>query len=74
MRTILGMLMEVLFPHKLGTAGFFLILFSLLIPVFVLLHIVEASFSILFLAFAAAIAGTLICLIGCTCYVHNNRA
>ncbi len=68
------MLGEILIPQKIVTLGYTLILFGLLLPLSMLLHIAEASFILLFLAFAAVIAGMLICLIGCSCYLGNDRA
>ncbi len=73
-RTILGMLGEILFPHKMVTLGFSLVLLGLLIPVSLVLDLVDASFPLLFLAFIVALVGVVVCLIGCTCYLSNNRA
>lgn len=61
-------------PRKLLVAGFFLILLGVILPLLMVIHLLESTFFLNFISFAAQVSGLFLGLIGAVLYVKlKNR-
>jgi hypothetical protein len=60
-------------PRTIIIVGFLLVLFGFIAPFLMVIRIIEASFVLSFLSYAASVAGLLLGLIGAAWYSHAGR-
>jgi hypothetical protein len=65
--------MRELQPLELIAVGFFLVLFGCTVPFLMVVRVIETSFFLSFLSYAASVAGMLLGLVGAATYVRRSR-
>jgi hypothetical protein len=65
--------MRPLQPGELVVVGFLLVTFGCAVPFLMVVRLLEPSFLLSFLSYAASVAGLLLGIYGATTYVHRNR-
>jgi hypothetical protein len=65
--------MRPLHPGELIVLGFLLVTFGCSVPFLMVMHVLETSFLLSFLSYAASVAGLLLGVVGASTYVNRNR-
>lgn len=65
--------MRELHPWELIAVGFGLVFFGCSVPFLMVMSLLEPSFFLSFLSYAASLAGVLLGLVGAANYVRRNR-
>lgn len=60
-------------PKRLILIGFFLVLFGFVGPLLMVLDVLESTFALNFISFAASVAGLFIGMIGAAFYTISRR-
>jgi hypothetical protein len=65
--------MRPLQPAELIVIGFLLVTFGCSVPFLMVMQVLETSFLLSFLSYAASVAGLLLGVVGASTYVNRNR-
>jgi membrane protein implicated in regulation of membrane protease activity len=60
-------------PLHIIILGFILVVLGFLLPFLMILHIIESSFLLNFLAYGASVAGLMLGIMGAASYVRRNK-
>jgi len=61
-------------PKRLIVIGFFLVLFGFAAPFLIVLGVLESTFTLNFISYAASVGGLLMGMIGAAMHTRRNRS